>query len=119
MYFLHEAGAGHSNRLENTGRITPRKYSDFFPDALIRRDRGEGEFPLLYRNNFSIMKRNIFVFALILSIITFNYAGVYGDVAYQNADSLAQIRENREIKISGKIDITDIATPATEVPKFL
>lgn len=65
------------------------------------------------------MKRNIFVFALILSIITFNYAVVYGDVAYQNADSLAQIRENREIKISGKIDITDIATPATEVPKFL
>lgn len=64
------------------------------------------------------MKRNIFVFALILSIITFNYAVVYGDVAYQNADSLAQIRENREIKISGKIDITDIATPATEVPKF-
>ena len=65
------------------------------------------------------MKKNISVFALILLIITSDHAVVYGDVAYQNADSLAQIRENREIKISGKIDITDIATPATEVPKFL
>ena len=65
------------------------------------------------------MKMNIFVFASILLIITFNHIGVYGNSAYQDADSLAQIWKNREIKISGKIDITDIATPAMEIPKFL
>ena len=37
------------------------------------------------------MKMNIFVFASILLIITFNHIGVYGNSAYQDADSLAQI----------------------------
>ena len=67
------------------------------------------------------MKRSIIVFLSILFVFTYNLSFVYGNVTHQEPkqDSLAHLWKTREIKINGKIGITDIATPATEIPQFL
>ena len=65
------------------------------------------------------MKKYIVVFVPIFFLLTFNHTTAFGNAAYQNRNSHAPLWETRELKISGKISITDIATPATEIPKFL
>lgn len=65
------------------------------------------------------MKKGSSIFASILLLLAFNHAIAYGNTVYQNRDTLAHLWKTREIKINGKIGITDIATPATEIPQFL
>lgn len=65
------------------------------------------------------MKKGSSIFASILLLLAFNHAIAYGNTVYQNRDTFAHLWKTREIKINGKIGITDIATPATEIPQFL
>ena len=62
------------------------------------------------------MKKGSSIFASILLLLAFNHAIAYGNTVYQNRDTFAHLWKTREIKINGKIGITDIATPATEIP---
>lgn len=64
------------------------------------------------------MKRDLFVFAFIL-LLTVHHVAALENTAYQNRDSITRLWKTRKLKISGKISITDMATPATEIPKFL
>ncbi len=58
-------------------------------------------------------------FRIITAFLLLNGAFVYGAPLTHNVDSLLQIRKNREVKIRGTIEITDINTPVKEVDQYI
>lgn len=58
-------------------------------------------------------------FRIIIAFLILNGAFIQSATSANDIDSLLQIRKNREVKISGIVEITDILTPAAEVDQYM